>query len=78
MRLETILNRVEKHPSFVYGSSQLEDGASGLALVVRLRPRRNGSAGGVTGRRTTTWRSVGSSTRRCGGSRCSSRIGCVG
>lgn len=45
MRLETILNRVEKHPLFVYGSSQLEVGASGLALVVRRRPRRNGGAG---------------------------------
>ena len=45
MRRETILNRVEKHQSFVYGSSQLEDGASGLALVVRRRPRRNGGAG---------------------------------
>ena len=44
MRLETILNRVEKHKSFVYGSGHLEDGPSGLALVVPLRPRRNGRA----------------------------------
>jgi retron-type reverse transcriptase len=32
---------------------------------------------GITGRRTTTWRNVDSSTCRCWGSRCSSRIGCV-
>jgi transposase len=41
MRLQTILNRVEKHKSFVYGSARLEEPADGPALVISLRPRRN-------------------------------------
>jgi transposase len=41
MRLQTILNRVEKNKSFVYGSAQFEAQADGPALVVRMRARRN-------------------------------------
>ena len=44
MRLETILNRVEKHKSFVYERGQLEESDSGLALVVPIRARGNGRA----------------------------------
>ena len=39
MRLQTILNRLEKYKSFVYGRSFLEESADGL--VVALRARRN-------------------------------------
>jgi transposase len=42
MRIQTILNRVEKFKSFVYGPARLEEGADGPALVVRIRPRKNG------------------------------------
>jgi transposase len=42
MRIQTILNRVEKFKSFVYGAARLEEGADGPALVVRVRPRKNG------------------------------------
>jgi transposase len=41
MRLSTILNRVEKYKSFVYGSGRFEEQADGLALVVPVRARRN-------------------------------------
>jgi transposase len=43
MRIQTILNRVEKFKSFVYGAARLEEHESGPpALVVRVRPRKNG------------------------------------
>lgn len=38
MQLKTILNYVEKHSSFVYGDARRE----GNALIVPVRPRRNG------------------------------------
>lgn len=40
MRLQTILNRVEKYKSFVYGSARIEEQEDGVALVVPVRPRR--------------------------------------
>ncbi|MBL7009438.1 MAG: ISL3 family transposase [Planctomycetes bacterium] len=40
MQLKTILNRIEKHPSFVYGDPIFE----GDALVVSIRPRANSRA----------------------------------
>ena len=44
MQLKTILNRVQKHGSFVYESARfLEDGTE-LAVEVRIRPRLNGRA----------------------------------
>jgi transposase len=42
MRTQTILNRVEKFKSFVYGEASLEEHDDGPALVVRVRPRKNG------------------------------------
>ncbi|HMB05520.1 MAG TPA: transposase, partial [Isosphaeraceae bacterium] len=42
MRIQTILNRVEKFKSFVYGDAHLEEREGGPALVVRVRPRKNG------------------------------------
>src|SRR4029077_17964018 len=42
MRIQTILNRVEKFKSFVYGAARLEELEDGPALVVRVRPRKNG------------------------------------
>jgi transposase len=44
MRIQTILNRVERFKSFVYAGATLEEAAGGPALVVRMRPRKNGRA----------------------------------
>jgi transposase len=41
MRIQTILNRVEKFKSFVYGEASLEDRDDGPALVVQIEPRKN-------------------------------------
>lgn len=41
MRIQTILNRVEKFKTFVYGDACLEERDDGPALVVRVLPRRN-------------------------------------
>jgi transposase len=41
MRIQTILNRVEKFKSFVYGEGRLEERVDGPALVVRMVPRKN-------------------------------------
>src|SRR5208337_2346228 len=42
MRIQTILNRVEKFKSFVYGEARLEEQDDGPALVVQIEPRKNG------------------------------------
>src|SRR3954465_10372682 len=42
MRIQTILNRVEKFKSFVYGEARLEERDAGPALVVQVLPRKNG------------------------------------
>jgi hypothetical protein len=39
MRIQTILNRVEKFKSFVYAAAHLQERPDGPALVVRVRPR---------------------------------------
>jgi len=41
MRIQTILNRVEKFKSFTYGDAQLEESSGGLALVVQMVARKN-------------------------------------
>jgi transposase len=41
MRIQTILNRVEKFKSFVYRGARLEDQDDGLALVVNVQPRKH-------------------------------------
>jgi transposase len=41
MRLQTILNRVERFESFVYDEARIEEGDGGPALVVRVLPRKN-------------------------------------
>ena len=41
MRIQTILNRVEKFKSFVYGEARLEEHDDGPALVVQMEPRKN-------------------------------------
>ncbi len=41
MRIQTILNRVEKFKSFSYGRACLEQRNDGPALVVQVRPRKN-------------------------------------
>jgi transposase len=40
MQIKTILNRIQKHPGFVYGTAQLEAQGGGLALTVELAPHR--------------------------------------
>jgi len=44
VQLKTILNRVEKHPGFVYGNSRLLEDRGQLCLEIDIRPRANGSA----------------------------------
>jgi len=45
MQLKTILNRVQKHASFVYGNIELQEDDSGRpCLCVEIRPRANGRA----------------------------------
>jgi transposase len=41
MRIQTILNRVEKFKSFVYGKARFELAKHGLTLVVQIKPRKN-------------------------------------
>ena len=56
MRIQTILNRVEKIKPFVYGGAVIEERDDGPALVVRLRPRKKSrpSCSGC-GRRGSTY-----------------------
>jgi transposase len=42
MLLQTILNRVQRHPSFVYRRAHLRDDAAGPVLEVAIEPRANG------------------------------------
>jgi transposase len=42
MQLQTILNRVQRHKSFVYRQARFRDGDTGLALEVTIEPRANG------------------------------------
>ena len=44
MRIQTILNRVEKFKSFVHGNARFEDHDDGLALVVQMKLRKNSRA----------------------------------
>jgi transposase len=41
MRIQTILNQVEKFKSFVYGEARLENRNDGLAVVVQMVARKN-------------------------------------
>ncbi len=43
MQLKTILNRVQKHPSFVYRNDRLVEDDDGLRIEVSVEPRANGS-----------------------------------
>jgi transposase len=42
MLLQTILNRIQRHHSFVYRRAQFRDGSAGLALDIAIEPRANG------------------------------------
>jgi transposase len=44
MQVQTILNRVQRHRSFVYRDTRWRDGDKGLALEVIIEPRANGRA----------------------------------
>ena len=44
MRIQTILNRVEKFKPFVVGGAILEERDDGPILVVQIEPRKNGRA----------------------------------
>ena len=67
MQLKTILNRVEKQRSFVYGEVRLIE-QPGLAIEVEVRPRANSrprcSAADEGDRATTVCRSGASSLFR--------------
>ena len=41
MRIQTILNRVEKFKSFTHGEARLEEHDDGPALVIQIEPRKN-------------------------------------
>src|SRR4051794_15139842 len=41
MRIQTILNRVEKFKSFVYGEAHIEEQDGGPALVAQVLPLKN-------------------------------------
>jgi zinc-finger of transposase IS204/IS1001/IS1096/IS1165 len=41
MRIQTILNRVEKFKSFVYGEGSIEEYEDGPAIVIQMKPRKN-------------------------------------
>jgi transposase len=41
MRIQTVLNRVEKFKSFVYSEAHIEEQAGGPALIVQVLPRKN-------------------------------------
>ena len=42
MQVQTILNRVQRHKSFVYRRARFRNGDAGLALDVTVEPRANG------------------------------------
>ena len=42
MLLKTILNRIQKHPGFVYGPIRLQQDGVELLLQVVIRPRAKG------------------------------------
>ena len=42
MQLKTILNRVERHPSFVYGTARWDEQANRPTLEIPIEPRANG------------------------------------
>ena len=42
MQLRTILNRVERHKSFVYGEARMVERSGELSIEVPVRPRKNG------------------------------------
>lgn len=44
MQLKTILNRLEKHKSFVYGSVTLDESGEEPRLLIRIKPRRGSRA----------------------------------
>ena len=44
MQLKTILNRIQKHRSFVYGDVAFEEGEDQLALEITIKPRANSLA----------------------------------
>ena len=80
MRIQTILNQVEKFKSFVYREAGLEKHDDGLALVVQIALVRTivrlvqVVAGGVD--HTTAWRNGGSSSCQSGASWSSWPTGC--
>ena len=41
MRIQTILNRVEKFKSFVYGEAEFEERNDGPAIVFQIEPRKH-------------------------------------
>ena len=70
MQLKTILNRVQKHKSFVYGTGHLRRIKGRLSLEVPIRPRKNGTSGAThlnseMANRRVKWKR-GEADRSCG------------
>ncbi len=84
MQLKTILNRVERHKSFVYGKATMGATTPRRPTIEVPDPSRGPTAGRSVraaasgGRATTGCRSGGSSSCRCGRSPCSSCMRCGG
>ena len=74
MQIKTILNRVQKFNSFVYGKVRWAKGEQEAAIDVELRPRKNSrpicpKCGHPEDPDTTNSRHKDSNLFRCGGSR---------
>ena len=82
MRIQTILNRVEKFKSFVYGEGTLEEHDDGPSAAVRMVPRKRQSgvlapeAAAALVLRTTVWKNDDLSSSHCGEFWSSWRTGC--
>ena len=82
MRIQTILNRVEKFKSFTYGDIRIEERSDRPALLVNVSPEgipgRSVPGAVVAAWPTTTSPNAGLSSCPSGESRFSSSIACGG
>lgn len=79
MQLKTILNRVQKHQSFIYTDMELKEQNGQLELNITLRPvDRSAPVAEVNAPVMTHCLSVGLSLSRSGASWCMLSMRCVG
>ena len=69
MLIKTILNKIEKFKSFIYGKITLEWISGAEALIVEVKPRRNTKSAGNGSRHMIRSLCVYLNTSRCGESR---------